>query len=79
MKFDDLYSKLLREMNVAGGDGVFGLAAGDGNMSTGWTAEGDVYGAMAIFGTDQESKKKKKKKKGKKKQTIQRRPKIGTM
>lgn len=78
MKFDQLYSKLLREMNVAGGDGVFGAAAGDGDMSTGWTADDQVYGAMAIFGTDSDKKNKKKSKK-KNKPTIQRRPKIGTM
>lgn len=78
MKFDELYCKLLGETNLAGGDGVFGAAAGDGDMSTGWTADGEVYGAMAILGTDQEKKKKKKSKK-KDKPTIQRRPKIGTM
>lgn len=80
MKFDQLYSKLLREMNVAGGDGVFGAAAGDGDMSTGWTADDNIYGAMALFGKDQEKKKNKKSKKNKKtKPTIQRRPGIGTM
>lgn len=79
MKFDKLYSKLLRETNVAGGDGVFGGAAGDGDTSTGWTADDNVYGAMALFGTDQEKKKKKAKNKKKNKPTIQRRPKIGTM
>jgi hypothetical protein len=83
MKFDTLYSKLLREMNVAGGDGVFGAAAGDGDMSTGWTADDNIYSAMALFGTDQEKKENKKNKKTKKskktKPTIQRRPGIGTI
>lgn len=74
MKFDELYCKLLKEMDVAS---VYGDAAADGDLSTGWTADGDVYAAMSIFGgVKQDSKKSKKRKK---KPKIQKRPKIGTM
>lgn len=94
MKFDKLYSKLLREMDVAS---VFGAAAGDGDMTNGWGSDDDgtLKLAMAISGT---SRKKKKPKKNKKKKlgetdqiayskgpvhagdiTMQRRPSIGTM
>jgi len=76
MKFDQLYSKLLKEMDVAG---VYGDVAADGDLETGWTASDNIYGAMAVFGTDQEKKKDKKKKKNNKEIKIQRRPKIGTM
>lgn len=78
MKFDQLYSKLLREMDVAS---VYGDVAADGDLETGWTASDNIYGAMAVFGgKDQDEVKKKKKKKNKKtKPNIQRRPKIGTM
>lgn len=67
MKFDELYYKLLGETNLAGGAGVLGIAAGDGDMSTGWTGPGDIYAAMSVFGSGTKKRKKKRRKKARKK------------
>lgn len=78
MKFDDIYYKLLDETNLAGGDGVFGSAAGDGDMDTGWT-DNNVFPAMGLFGDDTKAKKEKKKKKKKNSVKVHKRPDIGSI
>lgn len=83
MKFDRLYSKLLREMDVAS---VYGDAASDGDMTNGWGSDdaGTLKLSMSLYGGGQktENKKKKKKKNDPAKVDdifVQRRPSIGRM
>ena len=67
MKFDQQYVNILREMDVSG---VFGSAAGDGDMSTGWTAGDSAYPAMGIFGGVKKKRKKKRKQSSKRKKRV---------
>ena len=67
-KFDQLYNKLIQEINVAGGmTSVFGVAAGDGDTSTGWGDSSDVRLPFALGGVTRKKRKKKRKKSKKRK------------
>lgn len=66
-KFDQLYNKLIQEVNVAGGmTSVFGVAAGDGDTSTGWGSSDDARFPFALGGSIKKRKSKKRKKSKKK-------------
>lgn len=63
-KFNELYNSLINELNVAGGvAGVFGAAAGDGDVTTGWGDPDDVRIPVALGSKKRKKRKNKKRKK----------------
>ena len=66
MKFDKLYEQMIGELNVAGGAAsVFGTAAGDGDLTTGWGDRSDAR-IPTFLGATTKKKRKKRKKRAKK-------------